>query len=130
MNSEKNTINNFSNWIDAIVQKKIVAEKDAKFEIQKEAVGNNRQDMSRPVLEELLNHGYSVVQWDSGQTAHSVCIELNNQQWTLEDFLSGLVHDAPIFERSHPGDANCTVIVSGEGLPSVRVDSFGNYQEI
>lgn len=129
MNLEKNT-NKFDTWVDEIVKQKITSEKVAKFDIQKEAIGNTRQDMSRPVLEELLNHGYSAVQWHSGSTEHGTCLELNNQQWTLEDFLSGLMHDAPIFERSHPGDKNCTLIVSGEGLPNVQVDSFGNYQEI
>jgi len=129
MNSVKNT-NNFDEWIDEVVKNKIISEKEEKFSIQKEAVGNTRQDLSRPVLEELLNRGYSVVQWDSGQSVHSVCLELNNQQWNLVDFLSNLHHDAPIFERSHPNDTNCTLIVSGDGLPNVRVDSFGNFQEI
>ena len=129
MNLERST-NNFSDWVDSVVKNKINSDKEAKFTIQKEAVGNHRQDMSRPILEELLNRGYSVVQWNAGQSAHGTCLELNNQQWTLEDFLSGLVHDAPIFERSHPGDNNCSVIISGEGLPSIRVDSFGNTEEV
>jgi hypothetical protein len=123
-------MNNFSDWVDTVVTNKINTEKESEFRIQKEAVGNTRQDMSRPVLEDLLGNGYSIVQWNSGNSTHGICVELNNQQWTLEDFLTGLVHDAPIFERSHPGDKNCTLVVSGEGLPQVVVDSFGNIQEI
>ena len=129
MNSEK-SINQFSNWMDEIVLQKFTSEKEAKFDIQKEAAGNHRQDMSRPVLEELLNQGYSVVQWNAGPSEHGACLELDNQKWALPDFLSGLMHDAPIFERSHPGDTSCTLIVSGDGLPNIQVDSFGNYQEI
>jgi hypothetical protein len=129
MSLEKNT-NNFATWVDEVVKNKITSEKEARFDIKKEAIGNNRQDLSRPTLENLLHDGYQTVQWNSGMSNHSVCVELNNQQWTLEDFLSGLVHDAPIFERSHPGDNNCSVVVMGDGLPNLQVDSFGNVQEV
>ncbi len=123
-------MNNFSDWVDEVVKNKINAEKESKFTMLKEAVGNTRQDLSRPVLEDLMGQGYTIVQWNSGSSTHGQCLELNNQQWMIQDFLSGLAHDAPIFERSHPGDKSCTLVVSGEGLPQVVVDSFGNIQEI
>ena len=123
-------IQNLTTWTNSLVDKKFAEDKLAKFKQQKEAVGNNRQDMSRAALEELLNSGYQLVKWDSGMTTHGVCLELNNQIWTLEDFISGLQHDAPLFEKSHPGDASCTVVVSGENVPPVRVDSYGGIEEV
>lgn len=118
------------NWTNSLVNKKFVEDKLARFKQQKEAVGNTRQDMSRPVLEELLNSGYELVKWDSGVTTHGRCLELNNQVWTLADFVAGLEHDAPLFEKSHPGDISCTVIVTGENVPPVRVDSYGGVDEV
>ncbi len=117
-------------WTNSLVNKKFTEDKLARFKQQKEAVGNNRQDMSRPSLEELANSGYQTVKWDSGMSTHGVCLELNNQVWSLADFISGLVHDAPIFEKSHPGDANCTLIVEGDTVSPVRVDSYGAIEEV
>lgn len=121
---------NISDWAKKLAFDSLSSKKEEEFLITKEAVGNNRQDLSLPILQSLLNDGYSVVQWDSGPSTHSVCLELNEQQWNLQDFISGLVHAAPIFERTHPGDNSCAVIVSGENLPTVRVDSFGNLEEV
>ena len=121
---------NLKEWTNSLVNKKFTEDKLSRFKQQKEAIGNTRQDMSRPVLEELLNSGYQTVKWDAGMSTHGLCLELNNQQWTLEDFLTGLVHDAPIFEKSHPGDANCTLIVQGDTVSSVRVDSYGAMEEV
>lgn len=124
MNLEKN-INNFSDWADSLAMEKYAAERAATLRIIKNAVGNNRQDLSRPILEDLLNQGYTTVTWNAGDSAHGQCRELNNQKWDLVSFLSGLQHDAPIFERSHPGDKSCSLTVSGAGLPDVYVDSYG-----
>jgi len=90
--------------------------------------GNHRKDLSRPVLQALMSKGYDTVQWDSGASVHDVCVALHGQRWDLNQFLSGLSHDAPLFERSHPGDKNCSVIVycrDKAELKPVRVDSFG-----
>ncbi len=119
-------MNDFNTWLDEVAESSV----KCRHEIVKEAIGNNRQDMSRPVLEDLLNQGYEVVEWDSGRSVHSVCRELNHQQWSLQDFVSNLNHDAPIFEKSHPGDANCRVMITGPGLTTVYVDSYGNVEEI
>jgi len=115
----------FSEWVTTIVRTKLDSEK-----LQRFAVGNTRQDLSQPILETLLESGYTNVMWDSGQSTHGVCVELNNQQWLLQDFIANLSHSAPIFEKTHPGDSNCTVVVSGDGVPTVRVDSYGNVEEI
>jgi hypothetical protein len=84
-----------------------------------------REDVSLPPLTDLLRRGYTVVIWDAGNTTHSQCRELNQQQWELAQFLTGLEHSAPIFEHSHVG-CYCTVIVRGDGLNDVVVDSYGN----
>lgn len=113
-------------WLENLIAQ------DIGYRIQKQnglsstSQGNHRQDESRPVLESLLTEGYDTVLWDAGNSVHSGCRELHNQQWTLEDFLSGLMHDAPIFEKSHPGDQNCLLVVTGPDLPPITVDSYGN----
>jgi hypothetical protein len=90
--------------------------------------GNHRKDKSRPVLQRLLSKGYNKVTWDSGASSHKQCRDLNRKTWALKDFLSGLRHDAPIFERSHPGDESCTIIIEGPKLKKVVVDSYGNME--
>jgi len=116
---------NHNNWITKVTKKYTTNTIIKKREMQKEAIGNTRQDESRPVLEQLMNEGYDTVTWDSSNSKHSVCRELNNQQWNLQDFLSGLQYDAPIFEKTHPGDVNCFLIVTGPNLPLVNVNSYG-----
>ena len=120
----------FSEWLDKTAKRAVDLVVVSNLSNQKKARGNTRQDMSRPVLEQLLENGYNGVEWDSGNSTHSPCVELNHQKWALTDFLSGLQFDAPIFEKSHPGDSSCTLVVSGEDLPTVRVDSYGNAEEI
>jgi hypothetical protein len=121
---------NHQSWVNELVKNEIKKQTDFKRELQKQSAGNNRQDESRPILESLLSQGYDTVTWNSNNSMHGICREINNQQWTLEDFLSGLMHDAPIFERTHPGDNNCIVIVTGPEVPPVSVDSYGNVENI
>lgn len=121
---------NQSEWLKSVVESKYRTNASEQRELIKEALGNTRQDLTRPILEDLSRQGYQVVIWDAGNSTHGVCRELDKQQWTLEDFLTGLSHDAPMFERSHPGDTNCSIFVQGQDLPTVRVDSFGNIAEV
>jgi hypothetical protein len=97
--------------------------------LNKEAAGNHRQDMTGPVLDTLLNSGYTQVMWNSNGSNHGQCRDLNRQVWDLNDFLRTTEYDAPLFSRSHPGDASCTLTVSGPGLPDVEVDSYGETDE-
>ena len=96
------------------------------FRLEKQAAGNHRQDMTGPVLQNLLQDGYTQVTWNSNGSHHSQCRDLNRQVWDLQDFLNTTEYDAPLFSRSHPGDQSCTLIVSGQGLPNVEVDSYGD----
>ncbi len=63
------------------------------------------QDDSLGELSNLLQVGYDTVQWILNEThkIYDICDELNNYTWSLEEFISGLQHNAPIFEKSHPG---------------------------
>lgn len=97
--------------------------------LNKLAAGNHRQDMTGPVLENLHNQGYTQVMWNSNGSHHAPCRDLNRQVWDLEDFLRTTEYDAPLFSRSHPGDTNCTLVVSGDGVPNVEVDSYGETDE-
>lgn len=117
-------------WAESLAAKKTESDTKALREVRLEAAGNHRQDTSRPILQELLQQGYEVVTWDSRNSTHPPCQALENQQWTLEAFLTGLQHDAPMFERSHPGDANCRIIVSGPDLQPLVIDSFGNVTDL
>lgn len=93
--------------------------------------GNRRKDRSRPVLQTLMARGYDTLEWDSGASVCENCMPLDGQRWDLKQFLAGLRHDAPIFERSHPGDKSCQVIVycrdkaKSRRLRPVRVNSWG-----
>jgi len=61
-------------------------------------------DESLPALQELLENGFDKVIWRWNGTNYDICSELDGQEWTLEEFLEGLIYEAPIFERSH---VNC-----------------------
>jgi hypothetical protein len=119
-------MDNYNEWATKVVIQKLRSDQ---ISLQKEAIGNNRQDLSRPVLEQLLAQGYTIVKWDSGNSRHSQCLELNNQQWNLTDFIANLRHDASIFEKSHPG-CYCKVLVTGPNLSNVFVDSYGNMEYV
>lgn len=135
MKNKNNNNNNYDQWLNKTIiekteQDKFSRREDEKEVINKEAVGNTRQDMSRPLLEKLQNDGYEECIWNSGNSEHSICLELHDQVWRLDEFLAQTEYDAPIFFRSHPGDTNCGVIVRGPDLPDVFVDSFGNLSEL
>ena len=97
--------------------------------LNKQAAGNHRQDMTGPVLDRLLGEGYTQVRWNSNGSHHGECQDLNRQVWDLNNFLATTEYDAPLFSRSHPGDASCTLTVSGPGLPDIEVDSYGETNE-
>jgi len=119
------TQSNYSTWLKKIVKVALLQHPYLKKEAQP---GNRRQDLSRPILENLLQQGYDTVTWDSGTSVCPICRELHNQKWSLADFLTGLLHDAPIAEKSHPNDKSCFVIIQGPGLQSIRVDYDGNME--
>jgi hypothetical protein len=112
------------NWLSTLATKAMRI-----CRINKEAAGNHRQDLTGPVLEDLLTNGYTQVTWNSNGSHHGECRDLNRQTWDLQDFLATTEYDAPLFSRSHPGDKSCTLTVGGQGLPNVEVDSYGETDE-
>ena len=109
------------NWIQVLATKAMRI-----CRLNKEAAGNHRQDMTGPILTNLLNNGYTQVTWNSNGSHHSQCQDLDRQVWGLQNFLDTTEYDAPLFCRSHPGDNSCTLIVSGPNLSPVEVDSYGD----
>lgn len=89
-----------------------------------------RQDDSETILRRLLKQGYHTVTWISSDSDYAKvdgCNALNNKQWALSDFLLGLEHEAPIFEKSHV-QCQCRIRVTGdqvENLQSVVLDYRG-----
>lgn len=117
-------------WINNL----IISDSDHRIKRQRElqvtGQGNTRQDETRPVLEGLMSEGYNEVTWDASKSMHGVCRELHNQKWTLDEFMSGLEHDAPMFEKTHPGDTNCLLVVTGPEVEPVTVDSYGTIEPV
>lgn len=109
------------NWIQNLAIKALQI-----CRLNKEAAGNHRQDMSLPILENLRDQGYTQVTWNSNGSMHEPCRDLNRQVWDLDSFIGTTDFEAGIFSRSHPGDSSCTLIVSGEGVPNIEVDSYGD----
>jgi hypothetical protein len=83
------------------------------------------KDVSLPILEELLADGYSTVFWDATLASDWECQRMHGPYaGGLEDFISGLQHAAPIFEKSHVG-CKCVLTIGGDGKPDVHVDYTG-----
>ncbi len=83
------------------------------------------QDISLPIFEALLAEGYDTVTWQTSASAvDAKCIGLNGEKFALADFISGLQHNAPIYEHGHVGDT-CVMLVTGPSLPDKLVNAFG-----
>lgn len=83
------------------------------------------QDVSLPVLEELLGQGYDTVTWRTNPSATDPeCIAINTNTFPLADFIANLQHAAPIYEKTHVG-CHCTMVVTGPDLQEVLVTAFG-----
>lgn len=67
-------------------------------------------DMSLAPLQELLYNGFDEVEWVGNEDECQQCQHLNGNKWTLEEFLSNLRYEAPIFEKSHV-NCRCYLIV-------------------
>jgi len=84
-----------------------------------------KQDVSLARLETLLNEGYVNVTWQKSASPDEVCRLLHGQRWKLAEFISGLEHEAPIFEVSHV-NCRCTVVVrhANRRMPPMRVKAW------
>jgi hypothetical protein len=83
------------------------------------------QDVSLPIFQDLLRKGYTDTKWQTNAGATDVeCISKDLDALPLKDFLYGLAHNAPIYEKTHIG-CRCSVLVTGAGKPDVIVTAFG-----
>ena len=82
------------------------------------------QDQTLPVLQDLLKAGYTLVTWQSSRGVKDVCRTLNRRRWNLKDFIRGLSHDAPIFEKSHV-NCRCSILVTGPKKEKIILDYRG-----
>jgi hypothetical protein len=80
-------------------------------------------DMSRSTLEDLMEQGYNLVTWRTSPGACNKCRKLNNKKWYAKDFILQLLHDAPIYERSHV-NCRCELLVTGPKLPPISIDAL------
>lgn len=83
------------------------------------------QDVSLPVLEQLLGEGYDTCTWNTSPSAtDGPCISMGGEVIPLADFIANLMYAAPLFEKTHVG-CHCSVSVSGPGLDPREVSAFG-----
>lgn len=83
------------------------------------------QDVSLPILEEKINEGYVEGVWNTSPSAvDSACLARGGERFQLADFVLGLVHAAPFYEKTHVG-CHCTLTISGPGLPDLVIGAFG-----
>ncbi len=86
------------------------------------------QDVSTPILQKLLRQGYDLTTWRTSASAMDApCISKDGDQLALRDFLGGLRHNAPMFEKTHVG-CRCIVEVTStknRAKKMIRVSAFG-----
>jgi len=83
------------------------------------------QDVSRPVLEDLLSRGYTDTKWVvSPGAVDAPCISRGGDTMPLAEFAVPPGYDACFYSRTHVG-CKCTVTVSGPGFPDLSVSAFG-----
>ena len=83
------------------------------------------KDVSSPILQQLLSEGYIMTRWRTNAGAvDGPCLAKDGDEEPLDQFLSGLMHDAPFFEKTHVG-CRCGVTVTGPDLPDRFVTAFG-----
>jgi len=82
------------------------------------------KDKSLEYLQELLDQGFKYVKWISSDEPCEICQSLNGEEWDLEDFISNLEHEAPIFEHSHV-NCRCHIEVSNDDSEIIKVNYDG-----
>jgi hypothetical protein len=113
---------NQNNWANELVA----------FYFQREALyveGAPPVDESLAQLEEFRDRGYSAVIWLAPNAQDSVCADLNNSEWPIDEFIAYTKYDAPVFSKSHVG-CKCFLKVlgkdklTGEDLPQQIIVAF------
>jgi hypothetical protein len=92
------------------------------------------KDKTRKALKDLMGKGYNKVTWIAGDDACDKCQDAATDivDEEIEDFISGLAHDAPMAEHSHPDDKSCYLRVHSDNnsdLPAMKVFYNGSILE-
>lgn len=105
-------------------------------------------DVSLDAVSTLRDTGYTTVKWNSQGAADTqehftevmryndpsiigevkMCQDWNGSTWNIDDFLSetqSAYGGWGIVGRTHPGDKNCILEISGEGKEPMRVNTTG-----
>jgi hypothetical protein len=87
-------------------------------------------DNSLGVLNELLDAGYDTLELIVPNTACDKCKAAAGEK-DLREWISGLQHEAPLFEATHPDDGSCYFVVkdSNGELPSKIVTKHGTVED-
>lgn len=88
------------------------------------------QDISTPVLQDLLEQGYNMVTFIAHPNACNYCKGINGKTKPLAQHLQSLQFDAPLFEISHVNSLSELKIWDKNGeLPEVFVNYNGDIHE-
>jgi hypothetical protein len=68
------------------------------------------QDESLDILQDLLQQGFTDVEWIYRSYKCPKCRAMDGKKFKLKDFIANLQYAAPIFEKSHVG-CKCLVVV-------------------
>lgn len=88
------------------------------------------QDISTPVLKDLLEQGYNMVTFIAHPNACNFCKGINGKTKPLAQHLQSLQYDAPLFEISHVNSLSELKIWDKTGeLPDVFVNYNGDIHQ-
>lgn len=88
------------------------------------------QDVSTPVLKDLLEQGYNMITFVAHSNACAYCKGINGKTKSLAQHLQSLQYDAPLFEISHVNSLSELKIWDKNGeLPDIFVNYNGDIHE-
>jgi hypothetical protein len=117
--------------IENNIRNLLILGKFSEEEIINKIVADVRQDVSLPVLQDLLSQNYNKVKWVSSESDYAqndVCYGLNGQEWDLQTFINETQYGASIFCRTHPNCLCHIEVYHADGVNMVKVNWEGIIQ--
>lgn len=94
------------------------------------STGYPLQDVSTPVVQDLLEQGYNMVTFVAHPNSCAYCKSINGKTRPLAQHLQSLQHDASLFEMAHVNSLSELKIWDKNGeLPDVFVNYQGDIHE-
>jgi hypothetical protein len=89
------------------------------------------QDETRRELQRLMTDGYTTLTWIAGNQACQKCKDaaMDYVDVSIEDFISGLEFNAPMFEKTHVDCKSCHLLIKGDDVPMIRLYPNGSVEE-